>query len=405
MSRAEKTILVASAVLLVLILVLDAITPRPPDWTPSFTQYRNDPYACSLVRQRLPDLFPQGVSTVREPIYATAQQRLHVDSTAPRVNHVFIQRWFSPNELDVQHLLKMVAAGDNAFIAAENFSGLFSDTLGFANGFDYDIPDTATVAGVQKALLGDTAWLHFTGPLATTGPYPFARGGFNYHLIDSMAAQVLAENGRNDPVLIRLRHGKGWIYLCSTPLAFTNYYLLKDASRGFMERVFDLLPDRPVLWDEFGKVGREGSNSPLRYILSQPPLRWAYWTVIVLLLLIVFVFARRRQRAIPVVEAPRNTSRDFADTIGRLYYFRGDHADLARKLCAQFKDEVRRKLRLAGPEWNARILAEIAARTGIGEAELQHAARLMDYYATAGPISEQQLLDLNKTLDGLRKRM
>ncbi len=408
MSRAEKTILWITAAVVALIVVLDAITPQPPNWNPTYTEYRDDPYACSLVRQHLGDLFPQGVTTVREPLYSTAQQRLALDSTAPRVNHVFIERWFSPEDLDVRHLLQMVAAGDNAFIASESFGGHFPDTLGLVAGFHYEPLDSLSVEGMKQALLGDTALLHFTAqPLRGAGEFRFARGGMDsyFKTFPKDSAQVLAASGRNDPVLLRMPYGEGWIYLCSTPLAFTNYYLLKDEGRGFMEQAFSLLPDRPVLWDEYYKVGRAGSTSPLRYILEQPALRWAYWTAIALLLLTVLVYARRRQRAIPVVEAPRNTSRDFADTIGRLYYFRGDHADLARKLSAQFKDEVRRKLRLHNTEWKERTIEEIAKRTGISEAELQHAVRLMDYYNTADQVSEQQLLTLNKTLDRLRSRM
>ncbi|HRN38143.1 MAG TPA: hypothetical protein PLL18_14655, partial [Flavobacteriales bacterium] len=91
--------------------------------------------------------------------------------------------------------------------------------------------------------------------------------------------------------------------------------------------------------------------------------------------------------------------------MGRLYYFRGDHADLARKLSAQFREEVRRKLRLPQSEWDNRTLVEIARRSGIGEEELHHANRLMDFYATAELASEQQLLTLNKTLDRLRHKL
>lgn len=408
MNRAEKTILWITAAVVVLIVVLNAITPKEPNWQHTYTEYRDDPYACGLVRQRLSDLFPQGITTVREPIYGTAQQRLALDGTATRVNHIFIERWFSPDQLDMQHLLQMVVAGDNAFIASEYFDGPLTDTLSFGTSYHYEPLDSLSMEGMKQALLGDTSLLHFTAhPLRNAGEFRFARGGMDsyFKTFPKDSAQVLAASGRNDPVLLRMQYGKGWIYLCSTPLAFTNYYLLKDDARRFMEHAFSLLPDRPVLWDEYYKVGRAGNTSPLRYILEQPALRWAYWTAIALLLLTVLVYARRHQRAIPVVEAPRNTSRDFADTIGRLYYFRGDHADLARKLCAQFKDEVRRKLRLHNTEWKERTIEEIAKRTGISEAELQHAVRLMDYYNTADQVSEQQLLTLNKTLDRLRHKL
>ncbi|MBS1547436.1 MAG: hypothetical protein JST38_18650 [Bacteroidetes bacterium] len=408
MNRTEKAILAATLAVVLLIVVLDAITPKPPDWRRSFTAFSNDPYGCGLVRERLGDLFPQGITTVREPIYGVAQQRLGPDSTAPRVNLVFIEPWFNLDELDLEHLLKLVEAGDNAFIAADNFQGLLMDTLHLQQAYRYEPLDSLSAQGMKEILLGDTAVLHYTvEPLRKAGDFRFGRGDmrnyFSKYSKDS--AQVLAETWRNDPVLLRVPIGKGTLYLCSTPLAFTNYYLLKDDARGFMEQSFGLLPDRPVLWDEYYKAGRAGSSSPLRYILAQPALRWAYWTIIALLFLTVLVYARRRQRAIPVVEPPRNTSRDFADTIGRLYYFRGDHADLARKLSAQFKDEVRRKLRLHYTGWKEHTVEEIAQRTGISTAELEHAIRLMDYYNSAEQVSEEQLLTLNKTLDRLRARL
>ncbi|MGV9012614.1 MAG: DUF4350 domain-containing protein [Flavobacteriales bacterium] len=409
MSRAEKTILAGTFALVLLILVLDAIAPREPNWNPSFTRYKTDPYACGLTYDRLADLFPQGVTTVRQPIYGTAQERSALDSGASRVNHIFIDGNFSLDDLDLRHLLMMVEAGDDAFIAAENFYGLIEDTLHFRTAYYWAPPDTTSIVQDAKTLLrNDTDAIQFTiFPLLHEPVSHFARGGFDEHFrnftLDS--TQVLAENQRHEPVLIRIRHGKGFLYFCTIPRAFTNYYLLKDDARPFMESAFSLLPDRPVLWDEYYKVGREGSQTPLRYILEQPALKGAYWSAILLLLLTVLVYARRRQRAIPVVEPPRNSSREFADTIGRLYFFRGDHADIARKLSNQFKDEVRRKLRLHRAAWDAETVKEIALRTGISEEELNHAGRLMDYYAGNERVSEQQLLTLNKALSSLRGRL
>ncbi|MGB3870653.1 MAG: hypothetical protein WBG34_16015 [Flavobacteriales bacterium] len=408
MSRAEKAIIAGTVFVVLLILVLDALTPREPNWYPSYSRYRTDPYACGLTYDRLGDLFHQGITTVRDPIYSTAQERLALPESDPRVNHVFINSNFQVDELDLRHLLLMVEAGDDVFIAAENFGDKLEDTLHFSSTYHWQMPDSLSVKGMQQILRGDTDLVRYTAwPLREAGDFRFARGGFDFHFrnfrVDSV--QVLAENEREEPVLIRMRYGKGWIYLCTVPLAFTDYYLLKDQARGFMENAFSLMEDRPVLWDEFYKSGRPGSSTPLRYILSQPALKWAYWTVIALLLLTVLVYARRRQRAIPIVAPPRNTSRDFADTIGRLYYFRGDHADIARKLVSQFKDEARRKLRLHHTAWDAETIQEIAMRTGIPKEELEHANRLMEYYTGVVHVSEEQLLTLNKALSSLRSRL
>lgn len=409
MSRAEKNIIAGTVAIVLLILILEAIAPKEANWNASFTRYKTDPYACGLVYDRLGDLFPQGVTTVRQPIYGTAQERLTLDSAAPRVNHVFIDNGFQLDDLDLRNLLMMVDAGDDAFIAAEYFYGLVEDTLHFTSGYHWNEPDSGSVLqDAQAILFADTDVVRFTAwPLRNEAPAKFARGGLDNFLRNFVpdSVQVLAENQREDPVLLRMKHGKGSIHICTIPLAFTDYYLLKDEGRTFMENTFSLLPDRPVLWDEFYKVGREGSRTPLRYVLEQPALRGAYWTAIGLLLLTILVYARRRQRAIPVVEPPRNSSRDFADTMGRLYYFRGDHKDIATKLAAQFKDEVRRKLRLHRAAWDDETVKEIAARTGIGEEELKHAGRLMEHFTEADHVNEEQLLNLNKTLSSLRSRL
>lgn len=409
MSRTEKLILLATMLLVVAATVLESITPKEPDWHPSYSRYAETPYACGLTYRRLADLFPAGVSTVRQPLYGTAQERLLLPADSPRVNHVIIDGGIGLDSLDLEYLLRMVAAGDDAFLAAEDFHSGLADSLGFSTAYRWNVADTGSLVQDARALLfahPDT--LRFTAwPLRQAMPATFKRGGLggSFRNFSTDSVQVLAENQRQEPVLLRMRHGQGHIWLCTVPLAFTNYYLLQEDGRRFMVGVFSLLPDRPVLWDEYYKAGREGSGTPLRYILGQPALKAAYYAAIILLLLTVLVHARRRQRAIPVVEPLRNTSRDFAGTIARLYWQRGDHADLARKLTAQFKEEVRRKLRLQGTAWDEESRGEIARRTGLSAEELAHAARLMEYHATAEEVSEEQLLRFNKTIQRLRHRL
>ena len=69
--------------------------------------------------------------------------------------------------------------------------------------------------------------------------------------------------------------------------------------------------------------------------------RWA-------LLLSIFVAAvyllfqlKRRQRVIDIVEPLKNDSVSFVETVGRLYYNKGNHANLAEKMTQQFMEWVR----------------------------------------------------------------
>src|SRR5690606_31789453 len=104
--------------------------------------------------------------------------------------------------------------------------------------------------------------------------------------------------------------------------------------------VLSTLPSRPLVWDEFYKTGRMEARTPVRYLLSQPPLRWAWFLSLLLVVLFILVHARREQRAIPIVLPPANTTRELAHTIGRMHWHQGDHAALARSMIVSFKDEV-----------------------------------------------------------------
>lgn len=61
-------------------------------------------------------------------------------------------------------------------------------------------------------------------------------------------------------------------------------------------------------------------QSPFRYLLAHQPLRWAlYLTMITIILFMIFT-AKRRQRAIPVIQEPANKSLEFTELIGTLYF-------------------------------------------------------------------------------------
>ena len=84
-------------------------------------------------------------------------------------------------------------------------------------------------------------------------------------------------------------------------------------------------------------------QSIFRYIFTQPALTWAYYLVLIGLLFYALFAGKRTQRVIPVVEPPRNTSLEFAQTVGRLYFQQGDHDNLARKKIQYFLAGLRER--------------------------------------------------------------
>lgn len=394
MNRTEKRILLGLGALIVLLVVLEAMAPKPLDWRPSYSRYHATPYGGKLVHERLPDLFPE-VRTTHEPIYQQAQLGDEQDGMGHGpVNHIYINEQFAPDELNSRELLRMAALGDHVFIATGSLEGPLADTLNvqmtWGGGWMRD----------------DTVEVRFSGKeRIAQGTFRFSRGFTRTHFIryDTARTRVLAVDGAARPVLIDMTWGKGRIVLSSTPRAFSNYNLLKDDNARYMAGAFSVLPCQPVIWDEFHKVGRMESTSIMRFILREDPLKWAWRLAFALAMLYLIIHARRRQRAIPVIAPPRNDSRDLAHTIGRLYWHMGDHTDLARKMIGQFKEEVRVRTHLRHFGHDAATAAHLASKTGLPVENITARMAALQRREQAARITETDLLRLSDELHELRQ--
>ena len=393
MTRFEKRLLLGLGLLILVLSILEATAPKPTDWAPSYSRYHRTPYGASLVHERLKDLFPE-VRTVHDAVHVLADERLNeVDIAHEPVAHVFINSHFSLDAYDTEQLLALVELGDHVFIAAESMGGQLKHDLNIDMDWKYGSS-------------GDTSDIRFVGDhRIAQGVFHFARGfpGAFFTSYDTSRTRVLAVDGASHPVLLETTWGHGSIVLCSAPLAFTNYNLLKDANASFMAGAFSILPPYPVVWDEFYKAGRMESGSFVRFLLNTDALRWAWFTALGLIVLYILVHVRREQRAIPIIAPPRNATRDLAHTIGRLYWHKGDHAGLARKMIAHFKEDVRARTYLRTFAYDEETTAHLATKTGLTKEETTQRLQAIQRREGSRGISEKDLLQLSTELHDFRK--
>ncbi|MFZ1692201.1 MAG: DUF4350 domain-containing protein [Flavobacteriales bacterium] len=395
MNRFEKRLLLGLGLLIVLLATFEAMAPKPMDWSWSFSRHHKTPYGAKLFYERLPDLFPE-VRPIMDPVVTTADNRLYDDEAlAQPVNHVFINHHLRLDGYAAEQLLAMVAMGDHAFLAAHWFGSDLGDTLNLRVEQDFTVQD-------------DTSDIRFVGAhRMAPGVFRFARGfpGAHFTSYDTARTRVVAVDGASRPVLLHMTWGDGRIVLCSAPLAFTNYNLLKDRNALFASAALSLLPPRPLWWDEYQKAGRTENTSFFRFLLSQPALKWALYLAELLLVLFTVVYVRRQQRPIPVIAAPVNASRELAHTIGRLYWQKADHAGIARKLIAHFKEDVRARAYLRTFAYDEDTIRHLAAKTGLDIEEMGRRLRALERIENAQHLSEQELLALSNELHDLRKRI
>ena len=127
---------------------------------------------------------------------------------------------------------------------------------------------------------------------------------------------------------------------------FTNYFLLHKNNLAYFFNAVSVLPAdvRSITWNEYYLYKpKEKQRNPnlFRVLWRYPAFRWALITGLGSLLLYILLGMRRKQRSIPVTPRLKNESLDFVKTMGRLYYDRKDHHDMASKMAIHFQEHLR----------------------------------------------------------------
>lgn len=181
---------------------------------------------------------------------------------------------------------------------------------------------------------------------------------------------------------VKMDIGEGSIYWHTNPILFSNLYLSPNtfdkAGFAYLDRILAHIEMDKVIWDhastrpnydnnELERQRREYEKppTPMEYIFSQPPLTWA-WLILVIIAILYAIFGtKRRQRAIPIVEANRNTSLEFVSTIGRLYFQQQNHKVIFEKMMQLFLSHIRQRYTIVVREMDEVTIKRIIMRSDI----------------------------------------
>lgn len=377
-------LLIAATVLLVLFEILK---PRPIDWSRSFSKYHKKPFGGFLVYACLPDLFPgRRITPVHDPVYNAAGPE-----SLQNTNYLFINEAFRLNDLDARRLLELVGRGNQAFIAAEHFAGLVADTLNLEVGLD--LVDSDSVFFVNPALQPKQHYI-FEKQMALAY---FTR-------FDTSRTAVLSMDTEQRVNYIRVPFGAGTFYLSTLPLVFTNYTIAQGRNADYLFQALSFLPVCDVLWDEYYKVGRLAATTPLRFVLRHPSLKWAYITALASVLLFIVFAGRRRQRVIPIQQPPRNTSLEFVETVGRLYYEHGDHKNLAEKRITYFLEDLRSRFHVQAARTEDELREIVAKKSGMPRKEVEALFAEINEVQARSRIDGRALLRLNTAIENFDEK-
>ncbi len=365
------------------------------DWSLHFSHLSRDPYGTFALTKLLPgQLKNQKLIHSYKTVYELK------DSIQKQENILIICSQFAPDPEDTKVLLALVDNGATAFISSNHFSGKFADTLGLATGDSF-------FQGENSFNQNDSASLHFVSPVQDSSrSFNYRRTNIHNYFqnIDSVTASVLAKNDFGQAVTVRIKMGKGTFILNSTPIIFTNIYLLANQNHEFVATSLSYLPAKHTRRTEFYHLGRMEAATPLRFILTNEPLQWAYYITIITLLIFMIFEAKRKQRIIPVIKPLANTTLEFVATIGNLYYQRGDHKNIAEKKIQFFFDYLHAHYFVSTTHRDERFVSMLAGKSGAGEQNVKALTNTINQILAKEKISKEELISLNALLEKFYKK-
>jgi hypothetical protein len=395
MTRDKKYIFYLVA-LMVLLVSIFLFRTSQYDWSVTYAHEDKNPFGTYAFSQLLTPYFSDGsVVNSKKTLYELK------DSIGFDKNLLIIATRFSPDKEDTKVLLSLVESGANAFISADRFGGVFADTLGI------QIADSF-FKGESAFQPGDSAAIHLVNnSFDTVQQYLFRRGNITNFIssVDSVKATVIARNDYFQPVTIRIELGKGILLLNSTPMMFTNIYLLNNKNHELVGNTLSFLKNKNLYRTEYYHLGRMEVSTPLRFILTTEPLRWAYYVTIISLLFFMVFEAKRKQRIIPVIKPLANSTLEFVSTIGNLYYQRGDHKNIADKKIQFFFEYIHSHYRIPVIQRDDNFINILVKKTGMEPVTCRQLVLLINHITGSEKISKDELITLNALLDKFQFKM
>ncbi|KQC29473.1 DUF4350 domain-containing protein [Flagellimonas eckloniae] len=403
MDRKSKIVLLVFSLVVVGIIVAEIVRPKPINWRPSYTATSKIPFGCYVLYTELATIFDNSdITTVEESVYDILVER----DKSIKSNYLFINQYINLDKQETNQMLDYVSEGNTIFIAAAGFGSYLSDTLNININSDYNLKEGSTK-------------LSLTHKEFQSEEFELSRGIYNTHFtsVDSTNTTILGhitylkEDFLDDQPtqshkranFIKTKFGNGHFILNTTPQAYSNFYIL-NGNQDYVSHTFSYVKDRDIFyWDNYKKAGRAVINSPMRFVLNQPALKWAYYLMVMGVLLFVFFKSKREQRIIPVNEPLKNSSVEFAQAVGSLYNQNKDFTDLIHKKLNYFLEHLRSNFHIDTSTLNEKTIQVLASKSGKGMDETKSLINYIITLKNKTTHTEQDSIELNKKITAFKQ--
>ncbi len=384
-------------VLLILIFIgaaaIEFSKPKHINWSPSYNETHKIPYGTYIVYDQLKTLFPESeVKNIRTTPYEYFDDFYNWEDSTYTTSgtYLLINDYSGLDDVSAQELLDFSSHGNDVFMATNYPPQNIQDSLGIAVKNDYSFKGKAEFSFANEAFKKDSISIE--------------KGIENYYFaeLDSLNTIVLGyQTFDSIPRInyVKVKHGKGHFFLHLQPVAFTNYHLLKKANKKYAEAALSYIKNDTIHFDSRNKIGEDLGNSPLRFILKTPQLRWAWYLALLTLICFIIFNAKRKQRIVKVIKPNENTTVAFTKTIGNLYYETKDHNTIIEKKITYFLEDLRRTFYIDTQLLDEKFIKNLSLKSNKKQDDIKRLINLILQLKAKRNCEEADLLRLNKAIE------
>jgi hypothetical protein len=389
--RGLRVYLIIGGILFILYLVAQFNQPKEINWAETLSSNDKIPFGAYILHDRLNDIFPNAdIKAYHEPVY-----NVLVDDSLKNSSYVIVCPAISLTKYDYRRLTEYLSHGNDVFIAAEQFRGAIAE--------DLDIETAMEVDFMGKAVLPIT----LVNPhLEPSKKYNVDKGctTIDFTKFDTSKAVIVGTNGANHANFIRFRFGKGNLYLLANPKMFTNYSMLTADGAAYTAAALSYVKNTSTIaWDEYYTQGDE-EQSLMKVFFSNEYLQWAYYTTFFSLLLFVLYDMKRRQRIIPVIAPLKNSTVEFVNVVGQLYYEKRNNADIAHKQVVYILSHLREEYQVKTDKLDEEFVGKLTGKIGLDEEFAREFAKYLGFIQIQGHVDDNELIYLNKLIEQFYKK-
>lgn len=385
MNKTFKIYAVIFIVVMVILVLLEVNKKEVTDWRKNFDTNEKSPFGLFIFDHEAKDLFKNKLKKIDQTPY-------NYYNTHKKESHNILVVETNVDTESWNKILDQVSKGSDAMLIVSQIPKEVSDSIGYYDS-EISFADENVLKLTDKKYQNDFIKLD---------KFPSGRGFSYIKPKVEVLGKTVEKNNSDQANFIKIKFGKGNIYVHCEPLFMTNYYLLKSGNIKYAQDVFSYLDDKETIW--FVESNAKVSRFFMRFILSNPALKYAWWVLLGGLVLFVFFNAKRKQRIVPIIEPLKNTSVDFVKSIGNLYLQEGDFHDMMAKKAQYFLNKVRLDFLIDTQNLDEEFAKKLQLKTGKTIEMINEAINLIkkaqDPYAH---VMKEDLARMNKLLDEILK--